>query len=582
MIHRVTSSLSTFKSIHFRPGLNLVIAEKSEGATDRQTRNSSGKSSLIEIIHFLLGSDCKPSSIFKRDGLINEDFSMSLDLGDHKTTVTRSGSKPSQIIVDGVYSDWVKQPKTEKESGDDVLSNNAWKEVLGEEFFNITQSEESYEPSFRALISYFVRRENAGAFQDPRQNSTKQVNWDVQLHLSYLLGLDWKIAHDLQKVRLQEKSLKTLKSEAKSGLLGKLVGNAGEIRTRLTVSQRQTKKLASELEAFQVLPEYRDLEKEASQIAIGLSQIAGENTLDLERIEKIQEQLNQEDSPQFADLEKVYEEATIVLPELVKKQLSDVREFNEAVIRNRKLHLQDEIDRAIQRIQSRSQISEKNDARRIEILNTLSSHGALDQLNKLQEEYSRKTAEVEELQKKLEMTKQLESQETELTIERAQIRKRLSQDIEDRTDQLNEAIVTFEDFSEKISDHEGSLVIDPTENGPDFDIRVEGGESKGIRNMQIFCFDLTLAVIWARKGYGPGFLIHDSHLFDGMDSRQIAKAIEIGAEQAELHGFQYIVTLNSDVLASAEFSKNFDPSIYRNSVEISDATETGGIFGCRI
>jgi uncharacterized protein YydD (DUF2326 family) len=100
--------------------------------------------------------------------------------------------------------------------------------------------------------------------------------------------------------------------------------------------------------------------------------------------------------------------------------------------------------------------------------------------------------------------------------------------------------------------------------------------------MQIFCFDLTLAVMWSRKNSGPRFLVHDSHLFDGMDSRQVARAIEIGAEQSLLNKFQYIVCLNSDQLGSAEFSKNFDVSKYRNAVEITDASENGGIFGLRI
>jgi len=42
MIHRITSSLTSFKSLEFKPRLNVVVADKSEGASERQTRNSSG------------------------------------------------------------------------------------------------------------------------------------------------------------------------------------------------------------------------------------------------------------------------------------------------------------------------------------------------------------------------------------------------------------------------------------------------------------------------------------------------------------------------------------------------------------
>ena len=42
-------------------------------------------------------------------------------------------------------------------------------------------------------------------------------------------------------------------------------------------------------------------------------------------------------------------------------------------------------------------------------------------------------------------------------------------------------------------------------------------------NTIIFCFDLMLADLATRRGLSPGFLIHDSHLFDGVDERQVAK-----------------------------------------------------------
>ncbi|WP_245685129.1 DUF2326 domain-containing protein [Streptomyces exfoliatus] len=54
--------------------------------------------------------------------------------------------------------------------------------------------------------------------------------------------------------------------------------------------------------------------------------------------------------------------------------------------------------------------------------------------------------------------------------------------------------------------------------------RVDSDDSRGIASMVIFCFDRTLAVLAHRHGRGPDFLIHDSHLYDGVDERQIAKS----------------------------------------------------------
>jgi uncharacterized protein YydD (DUF2326 family) len=95
------------------------------------------------------------------------------------------------------------------------------------------------------------------------------------------------------------------------------------------------------------------------------------------------------------------------------------------------------------------------------------------------------------------------------------------------------------------------------------------------------CFDLMLTEMNIRRGRGPGFLIHDSHLFDGVDERQVAKALQLGAERAEAAGFQYIVTMNSDALPKDGFKRGFDIASHLMDAKLTDATDTGGLFGLR-
>ena len=139
----------------------------------------------------------------------------------------------------------------------------------------------------------------------------------------------------------------------------------------------------------------------------------------------------------------------------------------------------------------------------------------------------------------------------------------------------------FEQFSRSLCEHEGTLAINATDRGPQFDIQVEGYRGKGVKQMQIFCFDLMLMVLMTRRGLGLGILIHDSHLFDGMDSRQVGHALQIGTETAAKYGFQYIVTLNSDTLELPDVRRTFDPTPYLLPVRLTDATESGGLFGFR-
>lgn len=98
--------------------------------------------------------------------------------------------------------------------------------------------------------------------------------------------------------------------------------------------------------------------------------------------------------------------------------------------------------------------------------------------------------------------------------------------------------------------------------------------------MQIFCFDMMLMRLCSKRGIGPGFLVHDSHLFDGVDGRQVISALKVGSEMAEEFGFQYIVTMNEDD-AFKEKIAGFDLDQYVLPVVLTDAKEDGGLFGLR-
>ena len=65
MIRELSSDLESFKTLTFGPGLNIILADKSQDATDLQSRNGAGKTSFVELVHFLFGADARPKSIFR-------------------------------------------------------------------------------------------------------------------------------------------------------------------------------------------------------------------------------------------------------------------------------------------------------------------------------------------------------------------------------------------------------------------------------------------------------------------------------------------------------------------------------------
>ncbi len=90
------------------------------------------------------------------------------------------------------------------------------------------------------------------------------MTWDWQVNLSYLLGLDWRIACDLQKVREREKQLEELKKAARAGALGEVIGTVAELRPRVAVAEAQAARLQDSLTGFRVLDSYREMSDEAA------------------------------------------------------------------------------------------------------------------------------------------------------------------------------------------------------------------------------------------------------------------------------------------------------------------------------
>lgn len=565
MIHRLASDLRSFKTLCFGPGLNIILSDKSEGATDRQSRNGAGKTSFIELVHFLFGADARPQSIFRGPLLSKWTFSGSVDIGGTTMTVARSGSKPSRVMVDS-----------------EAISNVEWKDVLGKSCFGLPEeSEERWKPSFRSLFSMVVRRQQDGGFQQPMQHSSRQQPWDQQVTICYLLGLDWTVPARFQDLRGQERVVKELRRAARDGDLGRYFGRAADLRTSLTLSEAQGSRLRDRLGEFRVVPEYQDLQSEADRITEEISELSMENVADRDLTRELRSSLEEEDAPDHRDVVKLYEEAGIVLPDLPRRRLEEVARFHRTVVENRRSHLQAEIGSAEGRIDERNTRQAQLDQRRRQIMEILRSGGALEHYTDLREELGRIEAQSESLRERLELAERMERTKTQQDLERARLVQVLRDDIRERDEIVREAILQFESLSESLYERAGSLTIADTPTGPKFEVHIDAERSKGITNMQIFCFDLMLAELGAQRGRSPGFLIHDSHLFDGVDERQVAKALQLGAERADRAGFQYIVTLNSDIMPREGFSKGFDVERYVVGTRLTDATDTGGLFGLR-
>jgi uncharacterized protein YydD (DUF2326 family) len=253
--------------------------------------------------------------------------------------------------------------------------------------------------------------------------------------------------------------------------------------------------------------------------------------------------------------------------------------FHNSVVRNRRSYLESEHSAASERVTRRIARREQLDRRRSELMAMLKSHGALEQFVALQSEQGRLQGQVETLHRRFDAASRLESTSSTLESDRVRLVERLRQEFNERSAVLDEAITGFSEIVEELYGEPGRLEFHATHNGPELRIAIQGDRSRGIGNMEIFCFDMMVQRMCARQAIGPGFLVHDSHLFDGVDPRQTGRALGVGARLADEIGFQYLVSLNSDVLTELPTNLEIESHILRE--RLTDATDDGGLFGIR-
>lgn len=582
MILSISSDKPSFRTVHFKPGLNVVLADKPNESTNSDTLNGLGKSALIEIIHFCLGSGSDKSQPLFHESLKDWTFSLELKLPTGVVIVSRNTSNPQKVVIEGTTEEWHFQPEDSNSANGGELRIGSWTQVLGTLMFGlpVEKPNKKYFHTFRSLISYFVRR-GGDAYLVPFEYNNRQSPLDVQINNTYLLSLNWEYASELQSLKDQKKHLNNLNKGHKEGILTQYLGSTGEIKAELVRLKSQIKDNDEGLSNFIVLPQYRQLEEKANRQTREIQRLRDDRQgLEL-RLSYYKSSLVEEKDTDQVDVEEIYREAGVGFPDSIKQQLKNVEKFHSQVLANRKEYLNGEIVHLKAEISKLSAEIDRITRERGKIMSTLTAHGPWDEYQKLTEQQSTLKAECQKLEISIKTLREIEDGTSFYKINRETLIQKMRQDYDERHVQRDRAIKLFSDNSKALYDAPGRLVVNVTENGYKFDVDIQRSGSSGIDSMKVFCYDLALAELWCAKNPNPGFLVHDSIIFDGVDERQIALGLQLAAQKAEKLGFQYICSLNSDMVPYRKFSNNgFDFESYVR-LKLTDTTPEGGLLGIR-
>ncbi|MBW9113894.1 DUF2326 domain-containing protein [Rhizobium cauense] len=586
MIFEIGSSIKTFKTLRFHEGLNILLAERNETSGETETRNSAGKSSIIQIVHFLLGGDKTSDTFLQYPDVADASFWGDFEFSGVRVRVRRQVNNSGVVYPDFAGGIPEGIAYTTDLLGLVAVQNEDWKAWLGTVTFGLPLERNKppfnapHAPTYRGLIGYFARRRENGGFLSATQFQRKQSESAQRIALSYLFDLDWTLAIEFEKLR-EERQLQKAEGKRLKAKLDDKTNTLSRIFNAMTAAEADAKALRRDVADFQVEQHFDELVSEADAERLKLERLAREAARLTTALRHINESLEEEVPADAEVVNRVYSEAGINLPGSVSKRFEDVKIFHESILANRRVHLGEELASVETRLAEIDGEKTVAAGRRSEILRQLEGKGAFSDMAMMQQRLAQKEETFARLQGQFEDAQSIESKKTKTKAVENTLLLRLQNDLAARSHAIGEAVSAVREARTALyADRWGVFEINALPSGPEFKVEIEAGTSGGIASMEIFCFDYALYKVASKRLGGPGFLIHDSHLFDPVDSRQRATALELGARLTAEVGGQYIAMLNSDEFERLEFAEGFDATSHVLPVVLED-TPDGGLFGFR-
>ncbi|MCB0517543.1 MAG: DUF2326 domain-containing protein [Lewinellaceae bacterium] len=567
---KLSANQETFNPIRFnRTGLSLILAtQKVEDA--QKTYNSTGKSLSIVLTHFCLGSN--PIKPLEKK-LPGWEFSLTFEINGSEYVSRRSTSKQNQILLNDT--------KYRLKDFHTFLFDLLFDPIDNLEFV-----------SFRSLISRFIRY-GRGSYKSATTFIDKEKAYAELINNTYLLGLDPNIVFDKYKLKKDlDDATSFIHQFEKKPEFQRLVSDSGggkSIDINIRNLKDSAERLNKSLSSFVVAEDYHIIKQEADEFARLIAEQQNEITRLQNAVNNIETSLSLRKEVAVEKVLRLYEEAKVELPEMLKKNVQEVEQFHKALLTDRTNRLTKEkqqFEKQIEQLKSEIGKLGEQQSKRLQLLK---GKGALDQYLAL----SQKLSETEERLQRYELFREITTQqknkinEIQISLKAGNITANnylteQAEAVKDENISLFQSIVQqcYDDKSAgiEIENNEGINQIRFNIN-PYID--TDGGG--GVNKVKIFCFDWTLLL--AQHRHKVKFLWHDSLIFEGVDPRQRGTLLKYALEESEKRGFQYIIALNQDEFEAARKdletleSGLFDKIYNRRVLELTDESDEKKLLG---
>ena len=546
----LSSPSGLFENIIFRDGLNIILGRYSRSGKDI---NGIGKTTIINFIDYCLLADGVKSELFKEkyDFLRRERIRLDFMLGGKKYSIERGFEDKRKVFF-----------TTNRGDAKEFIDSDL-RLILGSEMGKGQTG--VYEPIwFRTLMSFFVQNDHNFSQRDATNVLKFTIGKrqpELFTFIFLILGIDNSLIWDFDNSSVELKSLRSDQTRINKQIVEQTGKSIEDFRGECDSVSRKIDKLEEGLDNYQFDDNSADLEDKLQVLSDQISSLNKQYLYLVSKHRDIQESLQIDVDVDPDEVSGFYSEIHSEFSGFIRRSLNEVIKFRHEIATNRRKFLKE------REAQYQGQLSEiKNklislETDRSKIFKMLDEKSAFDALKSA---YANLVEEKARLSSQLSYIEQLDHIEESIASKKSLV----SSTVAKLVAKKNENLSTIDEIKSIFLDLvDGSVDIDSSDLSPYFNIEfksnqnspiklsleVPRGSSLGKGRFKILAFDLTVFISSVlRKSEFPSFLIHDG-VFHAIAHKTRIKFLNyINSKLGDLHGAQYIITVNEDEIIFPE------------------------------
>lgn len=567
-INRLYSEPQIFAPITFEYGINIIMGEEAE-STNKKI--GVGKSICIEFINFCLLkriSDSRLNLIPKKYTEITESqIKLDLDFDDKKLTISRSIKNPEQITI------FVNGEEKNFDRLDDAS------DYLGNLYFE-RFSTSLKRLSFRNLLQPIIRDERS-EFKDLIQchDTKKRIPPDFGPHLFYLnMGLE-KYS-EIKSLNDNLKKKKDYFTEIKKIVTQNDELKIQDAKAHLNELESEVLRINKSIEGLKNNESFELLQEDLVKLESRLSELRTRQQAIKYEIKQI-DSLPKPENINENEISIIFNQFKQGLGDLVEKSLDDLKEFKNKIDGFRSSIVNDRLIALKKELNQLNEVVRKLDNDYSQKISLIDNGEVLRDLKTSIKIFNYKNSELSNLRSLIERYDTAERDKKILEAEKAVLISDFDEELYQKAKIIKSFRETILEIHEKImGNREAHFEIKTTKNKNvvEFVMRTDDDGSHSTERMKVFIYDISLMLNEYTKQYHPGFLIHDN-IFEDDDSIEKSLNFLYGYNEKSPNEFQYIVTLNSDLIELA--SQNNKLSFNVNDVKRASFTKENRFLGLK-